>query len=65
MSGAQDSYFHICHIASYIQEASSGVLTSLEILEIPKSKKANLIPPWKEREKDEKWRQEGREEGTD
>lgn len=37
----------------------------LEILEIHKSKKASLIPAWKEREKDEKGRQEGREEGRE
>lgn len=65
MSGAQEVYFHKCHIATYIQEASSGVLTSLEILGIHKSEKASLIPPWRERGKDEKGRQEGREEGRD
>lgn len=54
---------YMCHIATYIQEASSVVLTSLEILEIHKSKKASLIPPWRERGKDEKGRQEGRGEG--
>lgn len=65
MSGAQEVYFHKCHIATYTQEASPGVLTSLEILEIHKSEKANLIPPWRERGKDEKGRQEGKEEGRD
>lgn len=56
MSGAQEVYFHICHIATYMQELSSRVLTSPGILEIHKSKKASLIPPWGERGKDEKGR---------